>query len=379
MRLIILIVIINFSYSLSKENIFEIKSMEHFKFNTVAYCDSDNFYITESQFKEYCQIKIFKLSLINNKIDSIILDVPFDKGFYCDDFHTGIYDIKVNSNEIQISLYSNIIFFEYDEKSKTFNYSNHYNLDELIKRQYPFYVTNLYLDRNTLIGIYDTYQKRLNQNNGIFIWKYDKNSKKLDTFLIPQTKGFKWTIMQPKSIIDYHKEQFVYCDLDEDNLYFFRNKDSITKFELNIFDNSLESVDKQLNPNHPSMFVVSNQLQLDSSYLVHRVDFLDENNILVTYSIPKTFDTSLYHLFNFCLVYKENNKWKVKDKINPEIIFGDNKNENKNAYTANFKVINGKLISRHNPSYSNKEINNFYRIEDVGDILERVYKDYKMK
>lgn len=183
--------------------------------------------------------------------------------------------------------------------------------------------------------------------------------------------------MQPKSIIDYHKGQYIYSDLEDDKIYFFKNKDSVTQFDLDIFNNNFESVDKQLDVNHPEFFLNSNEMQKDSSYLIHRVDFLDEENILVSYSIPKTFETSLYHLYNFSLVYKDNKEWKVKDKIEPELIFGNNRQEDKYYYWPNIKVINSKLISVHYPYFVNKR-NNFYRIEDVEDILERIYREYNI-
>jgi len=90
------------------------------------------------------------------------------------------------------------------------------------------------------------------------------------------------------------------------------------------------------------------------------------------YSVPKKINTETIHLFNYCLLTKVNNEWIIKDKINPELIFGNNKLENKEFYNNNYKVSNGKLISFHSPNYIAKSISNFIKIEDISDVLERL-------
>lgn len=380
MRLIILIIVINFSFSLSKENIFEIESPDKFMFMPVKYCDSLNFYIAEEFFNEFCKIKIYKMNLQTNKIDSFYLDVPFDEDFYCDNDKTKIYGLNINKDKLEISLFTNFIIFKYDSISDNYFYEKHINFREIIneKRNRRINISKFYkITDNKVLGVNDAYHKNLIHENGLYFWELDLKNESIIDFLLPPPKGFKWTIMQPKSIIDYHKGQYIYSDLEDDKIYFFKNKDSVTQFDLDIFNNNFESVDKQLDVNHPEFFLNSNEMQKDSSYLIHRVDFLDEDNILVSYSIPKTFETSLYHLYNFSLVYKDNKEWKVKDKIEPELIFGNNRQEDKYYYWPNIKVINSKLISVHYPYFVNKR-NNFYRIEDVEDILERIYREYNI-
>jgi hypothetical protein len=377
MRLIILIIIINFFYSLSKENIFEIDELNQPNFRTIFHSNDKYFYLSEDYFYLECKLRIYRLDLYNDILDSIYLDVPFFENLNCTKNSTSINSIIVTDTSIYLLTYSYLLIYELDKIDNQYVFKSEFYLSDLTKRNIYAFSTRIKSHNNLINGIYDIYQTRLN-NNSVFIWQFDLYNNKLDTFLLPPPKGFKWTVMQPKSIIDYHKGQFVYTDLEDDKIYFFKNKDSITQFDLDIFDNTYQSVDEHLDANHPSIFVSSNEMQKDSSYLIHRVDFLDEDNILVSYSIPKTIETNLYYLFNYCLVFRIKGEWVVKDKVNPEIIFGDNKNSNKNAYTANYQIINSKLISRHNPYFYNKDINNFYRIEDVDDVLDRIYKEYNL-
>lgn len=378
--MIVFFYIINLLTSLifSKENIFEIEELNQSNYRTIFHSNDNNFYLLEDYFNLQCKVRIYRLNLQNDLIDSFYLDVPFFEELNCTKNSTSINTIIVEDNLVYLLTYSYLLIYEFNESEYQYVFKSEFYLPDLTKRNIYAFSTRIKSYNNLIIGIYDIFQPRF-KNNSVYIWQLDLENDKLDTFLLPPPKGFKWTLMQPKSIIDYYNGQFVYTDLEDDKLYFFKDKDSITQFDLDIFDNTYESVDEHLDPNHPSIFVSSNEMQKDSSYLIHRVDFLNEDNIIVTYSIPKTFETRLYHLFNFCIVYKKDGNWKVKDKINPELIFGDNKNTDKNAYTANFQIINGKLISRHNPFYYNKEINNFYRIEDVVDVLERINREYKLK
>lgn len=108
--------------------------------------------------------------------------------------------------------------------------------------------------------------------------------------------------------------------------------------------------------------------------MIHRIDFLSNNYILVSYSEPKKYYSNNLYNFVFCVVVNLNNKWVVFDKIDPEIIFGDNKRDDKSKYNVEFFTINNMLISKHYASISNKGINNFYRIENNIDIISRIDK-----
>jgi len=386
------LLLLSFSISNSKESIFEFEKDNHHYFLSKTSCDEKYFYLTEDVFKIPCKIRFFRLDFENNKLDSFYVDVPLIKGVTCNVQATSIKDFIFRDNKLYLLLYFNLLIFDNINGEYVFRYD--YNLSEMYIRNYPAFSERLVVENDTIVGLYDSYQSRLRESNGVFTWKISPNNNNIidttfipiDTNFIPNVKGFKWTQIQPKTIIDYHKGQFVYSDIEDDKIYLFKDKDDVSKIDLNIFDNAsdiksdelnmfgktYESTDDEGDFIHPQVFYDMKKRTKDETFLVHNVSFLNEDNILVVYSIPKKNDTETIHLFNYCLVRKKGEDWIVKDKINPEHLLGDNKLENKDHYGNNYKISNGKLISFHSPNYKNKLIPNFIRIEDINDVLNRI-------
>lgn len=381
--LISLFFIINLNLE-CKENIFEFEKDNHHYFLSNTSCDEKYFYLTEDVFQIPCKIRFFRLNLENNNLDSFYVDIPLIKDVTCNVKATSIKDFVFRDNKLYLLLYFNLLIF--DKINNEYVFNDAYNLSDMYIRNYPAFSERFIVEGDEIVGLYDSYQTRLRESNGIFTWKINLNKNEIDTNFIQDVKGFKWTQIQPKTIIDYHKELFVYSDIEDDKIYLFKNKDNVSKIDLNIFENGFdiksdelnmfgktyESTDDEGDFIHPKIFYDMKKSTKDETYLVHNVSFLNENNILVVYSIPIKEDTETIHLFNYCLVTKKENEWIVKDKINPELLFGDNKLENKDHYGNNYKISNGKLISFHSPNYKNKLILNFIRIEDISDILDRI-------
>jgi len=375
MNIYIIILFFIYSLSLSKENIFEIKSNDKFNFIPAVDCDSNYFYIAEGRFEEPCFIKIYKLNLNNNHLDSIEIDVPFDKGFRCMNDNQRIYNIFVNDSALELSLNKDLLFYKYDILSKKYIFENHINYNNILNNNRKILISKIYkTENNIILGVVDNYYDFLKDDNMIYTWKYNIKDSSLNIKYFNSPIGYKWTVLQPRSIYDYYNEYSIYSDIEVDNLYLINKEGNIDTINLNLFMKNKYTTENKSDFVHPQNFLIENENIKDSIYMIHRIDFLSNNYILVSYSEPKKYYSNNLYNFVFCVVVNLNNKWVVFDKIDPEIIFGDNKRDDKSKYNVEFFTINNMLISKHYASISNKGINNFYRIENNIDIISRIDK-----
>lgn len=337
--------------------------------------DEKNLYYTYNNIIN-CKLDFIKYNYANKLSDTISINIPEVGKLNCINSDKQIDDYYI-SNDTLFVKYRYSIFIYKIESTVTKLVKSIY-LDQIIRRGsndnrvgYKFQKYN-----NKIIGYLDIYIEHSLVNNNLFIWSYDFENNKLDTISIPQPVGYRWTQIQAKNIVDYKFGKLVTCDLEQDNLYLINSKDSIEKIKLGIFKNNW-TIENQLEINHPQEFFNLNHKILDSMYLIHSVNFLDKDNILVKYSIPKTFETDLFSIFNFCILSKINNKWIIKNPVNPELIFGDNRIEDKRIYGYYYLVSHGKLISKHFSSFYDRNEKSFIRVENTQDVLDRIKSSVK--
>jgi hypothetical protein len=372
----ILILILCNYYLSASERIVEFDLGYDFYGRILFESDSNNLYYTLNQITD-CELEFFKYNYVSEINEKFKITIPEVGKYNCANSDGRIFDFKIKSDTLIIR-YGNYAYL-YKFESNNTNLIEYYDLLEIIVRDSidKRFGYKLIIENNKIIGYLDSYNEHTDANNNLFFWSYNYMNNKLDTISILQPKGYRWTMIQPKNIVDYYNGILISCDLDEDNLYFVHSQDSISKIELDLFKNDW-SVDEQFKTHHPSEFFDFNKNNMDFTFLIHSINFLNENNILVKYSIPKTFETELYFIFNFCLLSKIDNEWSIIKEVEPELLFGNNKCNDKYNYGYYYNISNGNLISKHIPNHNNKNIMNFIRVEDIEDVLERIYREYNL-
>lgn len=320
-----------------------------------------------------CKYQLQRINLENNHIDTAYYTLPQAGKYNCMESNHRINNFIIENDTIYL-LFGDLIVIN---KLGDYENGSYIDLREETKRERKQTISNkLKKYKNGLLGYSDSYITIKGYYNSIFVWKYDNPESDIDTISIPNINGFQWVLMQPKNIFDATDELMAYCDIEDDKLYLFNDINKIDTLDLNIFTNKI-SVGNDFKFSHPAEFYTMNEVNRNEMYLIHKINFLDENNILVCYSVPKTENTDLVHIFNFCMITNsEKNakinsarKWIVKDKIPAYMIFG-NGLEDDNIYGANYNVFKDKIISNYykKGTYNNK----YYKINDIKDVLDRI-------
>lgn len=350
-------------YSMSFSKDVEYSNISDSWFLKYKFFDNNLFYI-ENRNDVGCERMFYNYDYGKNKLDSFEIELPLVGKYNCERSKDYIKDFEINDS-ILIIFYNYYIFF-YNKSGNSYIFNKFIDLKVKIYREGidKRVGTRIILKDSLLIGFQDSYLSTDFAKNYLFAWKFNLCNEVVDTFKFNEPTGYQWTLLQPKEILDYYQGTFVFSDVDDDNIYLY--KDRIQKIDLNIFMNKKQFISDTLKYHSTGSFFSMNQGLIDSIYLIHKVSFLDSENILIAYSIPNLNFENKIHVFRYCLLIFNSNQWEVLPIENTDKIFGLIDNY---SYGVFYEISNGMLISNHINSK-----NNFIRIEKINDIIQRIRK-----
>lgn len=343
------------------------------KFQKMNYSINENYLFYTFNHIDDCVLKVYKQDIISKDIDTFNLDFPILGKYNCSNYDFKFDDFIVRNDSLILKYRDYIFIYKYSKKN--FNILDTIFIKDKINRSSidPRIGYKIKLSENEIFGYLDLYLENERAINRPFVWNYNLTNGNIDTLLLNRPHGYKWAITQPRNIVDRCNNKILYCDIDRDSIYIYNCKiNEISEtIDLNIFNNDF-FIDNQMNINNPKLFYQLNKDKMDSVYMIHSVNFLNEMNILVTYSVPKDKnDLSPYNL-KYLLVFKNDKKWENIKINNPELLFGSNIIEDYSYYGVEYKILENKFINKYYYGLYGNELKNVIKIENVEDIINRI-------
>ncbi|MBE2190374.1 MAG: hypothetical protein IAE98_13045, partial [Candidatus Kapabacteria bacterium] len=189
-----------------------------------------------------------------------------------------------------------------------------YDLEEIFKQERLVYANRIILDKGILVGLSDNFNTRNYKKGDLFSWQLSLSDTNHNIQIYEDTKGFYWTLFQPRNVIDYFEGSYAVTDITDYNIYVkdnnFKTLDTLSRVFKNWTANTYE-LDK-FDGKHPMEVISFLQSDTVTRNLIHRVNFLDANHILVCYSDNDDLfldsSQSLYN-FKYDLWAKKDNDW----------------------------------------------------------------------
>ncbi|PKL85206.1 MAG: hypothetical protein CVV22_09260 [Ignavibacteriae bacterium HGW-Ignavibacteriae-1] len=189
-----------------------------------------------------------------------------------------------------------------------------YDLDEIFKQDRLYYANRIILDKGILVGLSDTYRPKSSNKDDLFSWQLSLSDTNHRFINIEYTKGFYWTLFQPRNVIDYFQGSYAVTDITNYSIYIkdknFQTLDTLTRKFDNWKANTYEL--EKFDGKHPMAVISFLQSDTITRNLIHRVNFLDANHLLVCYSDnDDLFLDSSHSLYNFKydIWAKKDNHW----------------------------------------------------------------------
>jgi len=310
-------------------------------FSNIDYCVfNGNLSYYSKLMNNNCEIKIFTIS---NPPKKYVIHI--NKEF--NNFNTCNMMLISNIDTYKDSLYlitsQKILKYHYNSKNDSIEFSNYIDLVGTLNKNILYFANEIHLDYPYIYGIKSEFNSKRLDEGVFYYFKINLNNYFENKFQsIDYPAGFYWTIATPRNIIHFSKSSYLVTD--------------ITKYEIRIFDNNDHLIDKiYRNPifwkastynvekfknKHP--MEIYNILQNDTTTksLIHRVNFLDENRILVCYSNTKDDSEKIYD-FYYDIWVRNNNKWELKQS-DFDIVFL--KKKLGMELNSNYNIIDNKLL-----------------------------------
>lgn len=163
-------------------------------------------------------------------------------------------------------------------------------------------------------------------DNPMFFCTLDSDDKRTRETDLPLSKGFFLNYFLPRNTITASESFIASCDNTEYNIYLydkkgtlldtlkgdFAGKSFMTSEEIEQFE---QSVDYLAQPNL-TMTSVQEKLLFGKIHILKNINFIDDNTILVCYTVPKNstteaFESMFDYNFNYDIWQNINGKWQV--------------------------------------------------------------------
>lgn len=274
---------------------------------------------------------------------------------------------NISKDNISTATYSNdelvVIYrthiLNYIKKNNKFELVKINNVNSLFEQDLKSACHFVLSDENYIVGLEDFY-RTYNNDKYFYYWyidKRDSNNKKFVNLPIP--KGFYWTVMQPRMIIDYKDEKILTSDLTEYSLKIYNLSGELTdSIKRNIPHWFAQTRDVYSRKPTAQQLYYAMQKHDSTRSLIHKVNFVDANTIFVCYSHKFKDDDPkmIYHLFYDLWVKNlETNTWELKfSDLDDEQLKKSEKLTANSGIGNNYSWLNGKLLSFHT-NYDNEE------------------------
>ncbi len=226
-----------------------------------------------------------------------------------------------------------LLKYVYNEKSDMFLFFEFIDLEYYFRKNIKYYAGTLHLQYPYLIGSKSEFNPRYPENN-YYYFKINLNNFKDNQFNnFEYPSNFYWTLFQPKTIIDFSRNSYL--------------KSELTSYKIDIFDfdNNLKGTIKREIDNWVSdtsdfifdglnnfnEFIAKQHQIISDISLIHKVNFINPELIMVSYSRfddNKMANENLNIFFDFWKY--ENGNWSLlKSDIHKDDIL---KNQGKFIY-----------------------------------------------
>ncbi|MBX3043406.1 MAG: hypothetical protein KIT33_05415 [Candidatus Kapabacteria bacterium] len=239
-----------------------------------------------------------------------------------------ISNIVSVQDSIYFVLARKLLKYVYNKQSDLFLFQEFTDLDFYFQKGIQYYANKLYLQYPYLIGAKCEFNPRFPDHN-YYYFKVNLSDYKDNSFKdIAYPSNFYWTLFQPKSIIDFAQDVQLRSELSNYKIDIFDfNNNLLTTLSREIVDWVGDSTDFEFDGITNFNYFISEKHRIISEIsLVHKVNFINPNLIMVCYSKADSSKKSIENLNIFYDFWKqEEGSWNlVKSDIHKEDIVKNN-------------------------------------------------------
>ncbi len=300
-----------------------------------------------------CEIKLYTIS---NPTKRYIIHVNKEFNNYNTCNKTLISNIVTYKDSVYLITSQKILKYVYNPKSDSIEFSKYIDLVGILNKDILYFANELYLDYPYIYGIKSEYHSKRLDEGFFYYFKINLNDVFDNKFhSIDYPAGFYWTVAGPRNIIDFSKSYYLVTDITKYEIRFFDTNDSLieTITRNPDFWRACTYKNEKFKDKHP--MEIFNYIKDDSTTksVIHRVNFMDENRILICYSNEKDYSDNIFDYF-YDVWERNNNKWELKQSdLGSDILkakFGG-------ELIPNYQIIDNKLLLPETD-----EINKLYKL-----------------
>lgn len=287
-----------------------------------------------------CEIKLYTIS---NPSKRYIINVNKEFNNYNTCNMMLISNIATFKDSLYLITSKKILKYVYNPKSDSIEFSNYIDLSSTLNKDILYFAKSLYLKYPYIYGIKSEYHSKRLDEGVFYYFKINLNDYFDNKFhSIDYPAGFYWTIATPRNIIDFSKSKYLVTDITKYDIRIFDENDKLIETisrNPDFWRASTYELDK-FKDKHP--MEIFNSIKDDSTTksLIHRVNFMDENQILVCYSHEKENSDNIFDYF-YDIWERKNNKWELKHSDLGSDIMKENFGV---ELIPNYKIIDNKLL-----------------------------------
>lgn len=300
-----------------------------------------------------CEIKLFTISNPSKKY-LIHVNKEFNNYNTCNMML--VSNIATYKDSLYLITSKKILKYVYNPKSDSIEFSKYIDLVGILNKDILYFANELYLDYPYIYGIKSEYNSKRLDEGVFYYFKINLNDNFDNKFhSIDYPAGFYWTVAGPRNIIDFSKSQYLVTDITKYEIRIFNTNDSLieTISRNPDFWRASTYKNEKFKDKHP--MEIFNYIKDDSSTksLIHRVNFMNENRIMVCYSNEKQNSDNIFDYF-YDVWERNDSKWELKQSdLESDIL-----NEKFGVkLIPNYQIIENKLLIPETD-----EINKLYKL-----------------
>ncbi len=257
---------------------------------------------------------IFTLKEIKDSTKTILLEFPEIKSRV----ESPIWEIRrmhYNKGTLAVMVNSSICIFT---KSSGYELQKVYDLEKVFPGHRSVHADKIQIENNIIIGTYDSFSTFDVKGEQFYFWTIDLNNDANNKFTsLEPPAAYYYTIFQPRNMMDYSNNTLLTSEIIEYKIY-------IRDMNGNIMDSISRDIEDWVYPNlnevyqdqDPRETIRPIQSDTNKLSLMHRVDFLSDSKILVTYSMEHrraVDDNNIYNLY-YDIWENQNGTWALTKK-----------------------------------------------------------------
>ncbi len=262
------------------------------------------------QLDENCKATIFN----HDSSREFTFEIPYDlidNEYPCE--IQEIHNLSYTNGKLFFNNYAKILMYEFD--GNNFIFKKIYDVNKIFPNTNISYVPSFKVINNVVHGLILDYNSsnEFHEKPGYF--SFDLSNTLKNKWVQPLSiEGFYWTLFQPRICMDVNESNLIVSDITSYRIKIYDTKGNILDTLTRTIDDwrAVKYKNDDFKYKEPRYYI--NKLQGDSitTSLIHRVEFVKEDHILVCYSINRDKKSQeLYQLY-YDLWEKDGNSWILK-------------------------------------------------------------------